>query len=125
MKIIKKQLDTLNAEINITLDQADFQPKVDTILLDYKKKANIPGFRKGQVPMGMIKKQYGKSVLVEEVNKLLQEKLNSYLTEEKLSILGNPLPKITEDFNWDKEDFTFEFELGLAPEFNVDLASVK
>ncbi|MDA1144282.1 MAG: trigger factor family protein, partial [Bacteroidetes bacterium] len=55
MKITKKQLDTLNAEINITLDQADFQPKVDTILLDYKKKANIPGFRKGQVPMGMIK----------------------------------------------------------------------
>ena len=73
MKITKKQLDTLNAEINITLDQADFQPKVDTILLDYKKKANIPGFRKGQVPMGMIKKQYGKSVLVEEVNKLYKK----------------------------------------------------
>ena len=121
MKITKKQIDTLNAEINITLDQADFQSKVDTILLDYKKKANIPGFRKGQVPMGMIKKQYGKAVLVEEVNKLLQENLNSYLTEEKLSILGNPLPKNEADIDWTGEDFSFDFELGLAPEFKVDV----
>ena len=126
MKITKKQLDTLNAEINISLDQADYQPKVDSILLDYKKKANIPGFRKGQVPMGMIKKQYGKAVLVEEVNKLLQEKLNSYLTEEKLSILGNPLPKaLSETFDWNAETLSFDFEIGLSPTFDVSLKTKK
>jgi len=126
MNISKKQLDALNAEINITLDQADFQPKVETILLDYKKTANVPGFRKGHVPMGMIKKQYGKSVLVEEVNKLIQEKLNSYLTEEKLSILGNPLPKaLAPDFNWEAAVLSFDFEIGLAPEFEVSLKTKK
>ena len=126
MKITKKQIDTLNAEINITLDQADFQSKIDTILLDYKKKANIPGFRKGQVPMGMIKKQYGKAVLVEEVNKLLQENLNSYLTEEKLSILGNPLPKVlSETFDWNAATLSFDFEIGLSPEFDVSLKTKK
>lgn len=73
--------------------------------------------------MSLIQKQYGKAVLVDEVNKLLQTSLNDYLVEEKLDILGNPLPKVTEDFNWDKDDFTFEFELGLAPEFSVDLSA--
>ncbi len=73
--------------------------------------------------MGMIKKQYGKSIMIDEVNKLLQESLNKFLTEEKLDILGNPLPRIKEDFNWDADTFTFEFELGLAPEFDVDLKS--
>ena len=126
MNISKKQLDTLNAEINITLDQADFQPKVDTILADYKKTANVPGFRKGHVPMGMIKKQYGKSVLVEEVNKLIQESLNNYLTEEKLSILGNPLPKeLAENFDWNAPSLSFDFEIGLAPEFEVNLKTKK
>ncbi|MEJ6547844.1 MAG: trigger factor [Flavobacteriaceae bacterium] len=126
MNISKTQLDPLNAEINITLDQADFQPKVDSILLDYKKKANIPGFRKGQVPMGMIKKQYGKSVLVEEINKLLQGHLNTYLTEEKLSVLGNPLPKVlTESFDWNAASLSFAFEIGLSPEFEVSLKTKK
>ncbi|MCB0465652.1 MAG: trigger factor, partial [Aequorivita sp.] len=85
------------------------------------KNANIPGFRKGHVPMGMVKKQYGKAVLVEEVNKLLQDALHKFLTEEKLDILGNPLPKNESEINWDADDYSFEFELGLAPEFNVDL----
>src|SRR5690606_26564074 len=100
-----------------------YADNVEKVLADYRKNANIPGFRKGQVPMSLIQKQYGKAVLVDEVNKLLQSSLNDYLVEEKLDILGNPLPKITEDFNWDKDDFTFEFELGLAPEFSVDLAA--
>ena len=126
MNISKKQLDTLNAEINITLDQADYQPKVDTILADYKKTANVPGFRKGHVPMGMIKKQYGKSVLVEEVNKLIQERLNNYLTEQKLSILGNPLPKeLADNFDWNAASLSFDFEIGLAPEFEVNLKTKK
>lgn len=126
MNITKNQLDPLNAEINITLDQADFKSKVETILLDYKKKANVPGFRKGHVPMGMIKKQYGKGVLIEEVNKLIQESLNEYLTKEKLAILGNPLPKaLPETFNWDAPTLSFDFEIGLSPEFEVALKTKK
>ncbi|MGB5652872.1 MAG: trigger factor, partial [Robiginitalea sp.] len=86
---------------------------------------NIPGFRKGQVPMGLIKKQYGKAVLVDEVNKLLQDNLNNYLTEEKLDVLGNPLPKQQDNFNWEADDLAFEFELGLAPDFEVSLSPKK
>ena len=103
----------------------DYQPKVDKILVDYRKKADIPGFRKGHVPMGMIKKQYEKSVMIDEVNKLLQDSLNKYLTEEKLEILGNPIPRIQEDFSWDTKSFSFEFELGLVPQFEVNLTSKK
>ena len=121
MNITKENIDKLNAIIKIDIAEKDYKEKVDTILQDYRKKSNIPGFRKGQVPMGMIKKQYSKSVMVDEINKLLQETLNKYLTEEKLDILGNPLPKYNDDFSWDSKDFTFEFELGLAPEFKIDL----
>jgi len=89
MNIIKEQIDALNAVVKVAISKDDYQDKVDTILKDYRKKANIPGFRKGQVPMGLIKKQYGRAVLVDEVNKLLQDNLNKYLTEEKLDVLGN------------------------------------
>ncbi|WP_430400047.1 trigger factor [Flavobacterium sp.] len=125
MNITRENVDALNAVVTVAISKEDYSSKVEKILADYRKNANIPGFRKGEVPAGMIKKQYGKAVLLDEVNKILQSSLNDYLVKEKLDILGNPLPKITEDFNWEKEDFTFEFELGLAPEFNVDLASVK
>ena len=125
MNIQKNQLDPLNAVITIEVNKADYAEKVEKTLTDYRKNANIPGFRKGQVPMSLIQKQYGRAILAEEVNKLLQTSLNDYLVEEKLDILGNPLPKVTEDFNWDSDDFTFEFELGLAPEFSVDLAKSK
>ena len=75
--------------------------------------------------MGLIKKQYGKAVLVDEVNKLLQDNLNKYLTEEKLDVLGNPLPKQQDNFDWDKDNLDFEFELGLAPSFDVNLKTKK
>ncbi|ASV29437.1 trigger factor [Maribacter cobaltidurans] len=125
MNITKEQIDDLNAVVKVAITKEDYQDKVDTILKDYKKQANIPGFRKGQVPMGLIKKQYGKAVLVDEVNKLLQDNLNKYLTEEKLDVLGNPLPKQKDDFDWDQEELDFEFELGLAPEFEVPLKTKK
>ncbi|WP_158979584.1 trigger factor [Cellulophaga sp. L1A9] len=125
MNITKEQINELNAVVKVAVTKDDYQDKVETILKDYRKKADIPGFRKGQVPMGLIKKQYGKAVLVEEVNKLIQDNLNKYLTEEKLDVLGNPLPKQRDNFNWDAEDFDFEFELGLAPSFEVDLKSKK
>ncbi|WP_299524833.1 trigger factor family protein, partial [uncultured Lutibacter sp.] len=125
MNITKENIDALNAVVKVEISAADYQEKVATILQDYRKKADIPGFRKGQVPMGMVKKQYGKSIMIDEVNKLLQESLNNFLTEEKLDILGNPLPRMQDDFNWDKEDYSFEFELGLAPQFDVKLDEKK
>ena len=125
MNIIKENVDALNAIVKVDIVADDYQPKVDQILVDYRKKADIPGFRKGHVPMGMVKKQYGKSIMIDEVNKLLQESLNKFLTEEKLDILGNPLPRVQEDFSWDAETFSFEFELGLAPQFEVNLTPKK
>ena len=125
MNITKEQIDELNAVVKVDISKEDYHDKVETILKDYKKQANIPGFRKGQVPMGLIKKQYGKAVLVDEVNKLIQDNLNKYLTEEKLDVLGNPLPKQQDNFDWDTEEFAFEFELGLAPSFEVPLKSKK
>lgn len=121
MNITKKDIDKLNAVVTVEISEKDYSEKVDKVLNNYRKNANIPGFRKGHVPMGMVKKQYGKAVLVEEVNKLLQDGLHNYLTEEKLDVLGNPLPKNEADINWDAGDFSFEFELGLAPDFEVDV----
>ncbi len=125
MNITKEQIDDLNAVVKVAITKEDYQDKVDSILSDYRKQANVPGFRKGHVPMGLIKKQYGKAVLVDEVNKLLQDNLNKYLTEEKLDVLGNPLPKQQDNFDWDNEELAFEFELGLAPDFEVPLKTKK
>lgn len=125
MNITKEQIDELNAVVKVAINKEDYQDKVENILKDYRKQANIPGFRKGQVPMGLIKKQYGKAVLVDEVNKLLQDNLNKYLTEEKLDVLGNPLPKQQENFDWESDNLDFEFELGLAPSFDVQVKTKK
>jgi trigger factor len=122
MDIKKKDVDALNAEVTVAITKDDYKEKVAKILNDYRKTANIPGFRKGHIPMGMIKKQYGKAVLIEEVNKLLQEGLHNFLTEEKIDVLGNPLPKNETKIDWGTDDFTFEFDLGLAPTFEVDVA---
>tara|TARA_R110001583_G_scaffold56096_2_gene169797 strand:- start:1947 stop:3275 length:1329 start_codon:yes stop_codon:yes gene_type:complete len=125
MNITRENVDALNAVVKVDIAKEDYSAKVEKILTDYRKTANIPGFRKGHVPMGMVKKQYGKAVLVDEVNKLLQDALNKYLTEEKLDVLGQPLPKTQDEIDWDADKFSFEFELGLAPEFEVNLKSKK
>ncbi|AEH01266.1 trigger factor [Lacinutrix sp. 5H-3-7-4] len=125
MNITRENKDALNAVVTVAIEKDDYASKVEKILTDYRKTANIPGFRKGHVPMGMVKKQYGKAVLIDEVNKLIQEGLNKYLTEEKLDVLGQPLPKPQDDINWDEDNFSFEFELGLAPEFDVELKAKK
>ena len=125
MNITRENIDALNAVVKVDIAKDDYSDKVEKILTDYRKTANIPGFRKGHVPMGMVNKQYGTAVLVDEVNKLLQEALNKYLTEEKLDVLGHPLPKPQDDLDWDSEKLSFEFELGLSPEFDVDLKSKK
>ena len=121
MKISRKDNNPLNSLITIDIERNDFEEKVYKVLLDYRKKANIPGFRKGHVPMGMIKKQYETAVTADEVNKLLQENLDHYIKEEKLNLLGNPLPVIQEDLDWKAPKFSFDFELGLSPEFEINL----
>lgn len=125
MNITRENIDTLNAVVKVDISKDDYSDKVEKILSDYRKTANIPGFRKGHVPMGMVKKQYGKAVLIDEVNKLLQDALGKYLVEEKLDVLGNPLPKAQDNLDWNADNFSFEFELGLAPEFEVSLKSKK
>ena len=125
MEITHQELDALNAIVTIRLTQDDFADKVLDVLKDYRKKANIPGFRKGHVPMGLIKKQYETAVTADEVNKLLQENLDSYLKEKEFKILGNPLPKMKETIDWKADALDFEFELGLSPEFEVNLKSRK
>mgnify|MGYP001590522950 FL=1 len=125
MNITREDIDALNAVVKVDIAKADYSDKVEKILSDYRKTANIPGFRKGHVPMGMVKKQYGQAVLVDEVNKLLQDAIGKYLVEEKLDVLGNPLPKAQDDLDWNSDDFSFEFELGLAPKFDVKLKGKK
>ncbi|MDX1752053.1 MAG: trigger factor [Salinimicrobium sediminis] len=125
MNITRENIDELNAVLKVDIAKEDYSNKVEKVLKDYRKNANIPGFRKGHVPMGLVKKQYGKAVLVDEVNKLLQDALNKYLTEEKLDVLGNPLPKEQDNFDWDAENYSFEFELGLSPQFEVSLDNEK
>lgn len=125
MNITRENIDDLNAVVTVDISKEDYTDKVEKVLSDYRRSANIPGFRKGHVPMSMVKKQYGKAVLVDEVNKLLQDALGKYLVEEKLDVLGNPLPKPQDDLNWDSDAFSFEFELGLAPKFEVSLKNKK
>ena len=125
MRITRKDLDALNSTLTITLEQNDFAEKVLKVLNDYRKNANIPGFRKGHVPMGMIKKQYETPVTADEVNKILQENLNKYINDEKLELLGNPLPNMQEEINWKADTLDFDFELGLSPQFEVKLKGKK
>jgi trigger factor len=123
MDINKEQIDELNTQVKIQLTEEDLNPKVEASLTDIRKKANLKGFRPGKVPMGLIKKMYGKAVVYEEVNKMVSETLTNYLSDEKLEIIGEPIPsenQDTIDFDTQKE-FNFSFDLGLRPEFEVKL----
>lgn len=124
MKITKEQITPLNAVLTVSVDKVDYNENVEKALTNYRKNANIPGFRKGFVPASLVKKQYGRAIQIDEVNKLLQKSLNKYLIDENLNILGNPLPKET-DVDWDAETLMFNFEIGLAPEFQIDLKPEK
>jgi len=126
MNITQEKINDLNAVIKISIAPADYTEKVDKTIKDQAKKANLPGFRKGMVPVAHIKKMYGKSILVDEINKMLSETLNNYLTENKVEILGQPLPKMddTKEFKWDNTDeFEFEYEVGLAPAVEVNIGA--
>lgn len=124
MNIVRKDIDSSNATITISIEKADYSEKVEKTLRDYRKKANIPGFRPGMVPLGLLKKMYGKSILAEEINKILSDELYKYIQDNKINMLGEPLPNETDQQDIDfstQEDFEFVFDLGLAPEFEVEL----
>ena len=124
MNVSLKNIDTVNGIINIEIAKADYQPKVDEALKTFRKKANVPGFRKGMAPMGMLKKMYGKSIKIDEINKLVGEKLYGYIRENKINILGEPLPSEQQaDFDFDtQEDYDFAFDIALAPEIKINLS---
>ena len=123
MNISTENLDSLNAVIKIELTAADYQTQVNTKLAKHRKTTDMPGFRKGKVPMGVINKRFAIPVKIEEINRLLSDSLTKYIITEKLDVLGNPLPKDGLHINWNKQDdFTFEYEIGLAPKFEVKLS---
>ncbi len=126
MNVVEEKIDDLNAVLRVQITPEDYAEKVSKTLNTYRKQANIPGFRPGKIPMGVIQKKYGKSVLAEELNKVVNESLNDFIRSNNLNVLGNPLPKYDEevkgDFN-NPTDFVFTYEIGVAPEFNVDLSA--
>lgn len=125
MEVSRKDQDKLNSLLTIKINKNDYEKNVDKILLDYKKRANIPGFRKGHTPIGLIKKQYGLSVKVDEINKLIQKTLSDYLVKEKLQILGNPIPVKNSNLDWNSDQLSFDFEIGLSPKFDISLKNKK
>ena len=126
MKITFDCPDKINGLLTMTVEPADYQEQVEKTLKNYRKKAQVPGFRPGMVPMGMIKKQYGTAVKVDEVNKLMGEKLYEYIHENKIQMLGEPLPnqekQVPQDFEKDGE-LTFVFDIAVAPEFKAELTA--
>ncbi|NQU34556.1 MAG: trigger factor [Bacteroidetes bacterium] len=124
MNISQESNGEYTAIIHINLHESDYSDAVNKQLSDYRKKANMPGFRPGMVPLGMIKKMYGNAVLVEEVNKALSEALQNYITENKINVIGNPLPNTEKTTNIDfakQKDFDFYFDIAIAPEINIKL----
>ncbi len=124
MKVDLNKIDDLNGELVVNISKEDYQNSYEAALKDYSKKAQFPGFRPGKVPVSLIKKKYGKGLLAEEVNKVINQAVGNYISENKLPVLGQPMPKVSEDEgDWDNPaDFKFVFELGMAPEFEVKLS---
>lgn len=124
MNVTRENTNDVNAVIKISIEKADYEKTVADALKDYRQKASIPGFRPGKVPAGLIKKRFGTAILVEEVNKILSQNLSNYLVEEKLNMLGEPLPNEDQQktINWDTdENFEFVFDIAIAPEINITL----
>jgi len=125
MNITKTNIDDLNAVIKLQIVKEDYESRVNDVLKDYRKKANINGFRQGKVPMGVIKKMYGTPVLADEINKILSQELMKYIRENDLKIMGEPLPNETEqkEINWEKDtEFEFAFDIALTPEYTLNLS---
>ena len=126
MNVIREDVNAMSALLRVQIAPADYQSKVSSALEKYRKQVKVPGFRPGKVPMGMIQKQYGRALLAEELNKMVSDSLFGYVNDNKIEILGNPIPKddieVKGDFN-NPGDFEFTYEIGLAPEIKVTLSS--
>ena len=125
MKITLNKKNKLTGIITIEINKGDYEQNVNDVLKRYSKTAKIPGFRKGFVPIGLVKKQYGNAVKVDEINKLLDSNLKKYIQDEKLDILGGPIPYMDNEINWDSEKINFDFEIGYTPEFKINLKPKK
>ena len=125
MKITLNKKNKLTGIISVEINKSDYEQNVNDVLKRYSKTAKIPGFRKGFVPIGLVKKQYGNAVKVDEINKLLDSNLKKYIQDEKLDILGGPIPHTNNDINWDSEIINFDFEIGYTPEFKINLKPKK
>ena len=124
MNITRENIDELNAIITVLVEKNDYEATVNDVLKNYRKKANMPGFRPGMVPAGLIKKMYGKAALAEEVNKILSKSLTDYIHAEKLNVLGEPLPNDEKQpvIDWENQtDYSFVFDVAMAPKFGVKL----
>jgi trigger factor len=127
MNLTQEKIDDLNAVIKVKLSPEDYQDKVESSIKTFQKKASMPGFRPGKVPVGMIKKLYGKSILADEINKILNDSVNNYIRDNALEIIGQPIPSVQEskEINWESDaEFEFAFDLGLAPDFSIDFNTV-
>ena len=122
MNIRKEHLDALNAVVKITIGKYEYTEKIENFLELKRKTATLPGFRKGKTPMDVVRKQFEKPAIIEEVTALVNKGLKDYIAKEKLDLLGNALPRTNENFDWNADELVFEYELGIAPEFSVDLA---
>jgi trigger factor len=126
MEITKENVDELNAILKVRIEQEDYTEQVENTLKDYRKNLRMPGFRPGKVPAGIVKKLYGKSVLIEEIHKIISESVSKYLDEEKINTLGDPLPSEnnSKEIDWDhQKTFEFEFDIGLAPNIEVNITN--
>ena len=122
MNVTATNHDDVSALLTVTLEKSDYKEKVEKQLLNYAKNAQVPGFRKGKVPLSMVKKQYEAGIAFEEINKQVSEALNGYVNENKLRLVGQPVPQPVNDFNHNAESLSVAFEVGYEPEFTVDLA---
>ena len=124
MDVKIENVDALNAVLTVKISNEDYNTPYENSLKNYKKQVQLPGFRKGHIPTSVIKKKYGPSILAEEIDKLLSESIQKHITENEINILGNPLPKSNEqlDIDWKNPgDFEFQYELGIAPEFELKI----
>ena len=123
MNITQEKIDELNAVLKIEVSEEDYQQKVDKELKDHQKKMNLPGFRPGKVPFTVVKKMYGKALMVDEINKVVIDSMYNYFNQNKIDVLGNPLPNKDKanDIDWDNQkDFQFFFDIGLKPQFEIE-----
>ena len=125
MKVSFENPDKINGRLTITVEENDYKDEVDKTLKDYRKKANVPGFRPGQVPMGMIKRQFGASVKMDAINKIVGEQINKYITDNKINMLGQPLAsEAQQPQDLEKEGpYTFIFDIAVAPEIDIELTN--